>query len=77
MCDKANRHLCVCAYVLPASHQMESCGKDAFGVANLTSWTARVAGPTVCASIVSTDHFNQRTPWKQEVNAYALTINAT
>ena len=77
MSARKRTRMSVCAHVLHASHQMESCGKDAVGVANLMSWTARAAGPTVCASIVSTDHFNQRTPWKQEVNAYALTINAT
>ena len=67
MSVRESEHACVCARVLPANHQMESCGKDAVGVVNLMLWTARAAGLTVCASIISTDHVNHRTLWKQEV----------
>ena len=59
---------CVCVYVcvLHASHQKGGFVVNAVGLSNLIGWTTR-AGHTVCASIVSTDHVDQRTPWKQEV----------
>ena len=70
-------HVCVCAHVLQGSHQQVGYGVDAVDVANLTWWTTSGTGHTVSASIVSTDHFDQRTPWIQDLNFYALNINVT
>ena len=61
--------------VLHACHQQEGFGVDAVGLSNLIGWTTRDAGHTVCASIVGTDHVDQRTPWKQEViTSYACLL---
>ena len=68
--------VCVRVCVLHASHQLEGFGVDAVGLANLIGWTTRDAGHTVCASIVSTDHVDHRTPWKQEkvITSYACLL---
>ena len=67
VCEREHVFVCVCVRVLHASHQREGFGVDAVGLSNLIGWTTRDAGHTVCASIVSTDHVDHRTPWKQEV----------
>ena len=75
---RENAHVCVRARVLHASHQQQAFVVGAVCLSNLMGWTTRATGHTVCASIVSTDHVDHRTPWKQgEVNSYALTINVT
>ena len=64
---RENTHVCVRARVLHASHQQQGFVVGAVCLSNLMGWTTRATGHPVCTSIVSTDHVDMRTPWKQEV----------